>query len=87
MALEYVYGYKYIVNMTPIIIRLRELRRAKGWSQTELASRAGVRQATISSLERGPVKKLDMIVLEKLAAALEVDPGYLIVRIPENDGN
>ena len=73
--------------MTPIIMRLREIRKAKGWTQTELATRAGVRQATISSLERGPVKKLDMSVLEKLASALEVDPGYLIVRIPENDGS
>lgn len=34
--------------------RLRELRRARNWSQTELAERIGTTQSYISKLERGP---------------------------------
>lgn len=67
--------------MTPIRLRLRELRRARGWSQTELARRAGVRQATVSHLESGAAAKLSLEVLERLADALQVDPGYLLVRV------
>lgn len=33
--------------------RIRELRQEKGWSQSELASRAHTTQNTISSLETG----------------------------------
>ncbi len=54
----------------------------RGWSQAELAVRAGVRQATVSNIESGRLKRLDLEVLDKLASALEVDPGYLIVREP-----
>ena len=68
--------------MTPIRLRILELRRARGWSQAELARRAGVRQATISRLESGAATKLDLGVLERLAGALETDPGYLLVRVP-----
>ncbi len=66
--------------MTPILLRIRELRRARGWTQTELARRAGIRQATVSRLEGNAVSSVNLGVLEKLAAALEVDPGYLLVR-------
>ena len=66
--------------MSPIGLRVRELRAAKGWSQRELARRAHVRQATVSHLEGGKVKSLNVEVLEKLATALEVDPGYLLVK-------
>jgi transcriptional regulator with XRE-family HTH domain len=52
----------------------------KGWSQVELGKRAGVRQATISHLESGNAKAVDLTVLEKIAKALGVAPGYLIVK-------
>lgn len=68
--------------MTPILLRIRELRRARGWTQTELALRAGIRQATVSRLEGNAVSSVKLGVIEKLAAALEVDPGYLLVRRP-----
>lgn len=40
---------------TPIQIgaALRRRRRALGWTQSQLGERAGLRQATISELERG----------------------------------
>lgn len=33
--------------------RIKEMRQERGWSQTELAKRAGSTQNTISSLETG----------------------------------
>jgi transcriptional regulator with XRE-family HTH domain len=68
--------------MTPIALRLKELREARGWSQVELAARAKVTQATISRLENGRPKSLDVGVLEKLALALGVNAAVLIVHEP-----
>jgi transcriptional regulator with XRE-family HTH domain len=64
----------------PIVLRVREIREAKGWSQAELADRAGIRRATLSAIESGQTKGVDFATLERLAKALEVDPGYLIVK-------
>ena len=64
--------------MTPISLRIRELRKAKGWSQAELAQRADVTQATVSRIEGGKVASLDLEVFEKLAKALDVHPAVLI---------
>ncbi len=66
--------------MTPITLRVRELREARGWSQAELANRSGVRRATISAIENDQTTGVDFETLEGLARALEVDPGYLIVK-------
>jgi len=46
------------------------------------AARSGVRRETISRIERSRVTSIDMTVLEKLATALGVEPGILIVRAP-----
>ncbi len=66
--------------MTPITLRVRELREARGWSQAELANRSGVRRATISAIENAKTTGVDFETLEGLARALKVDPGYLIVK-------
>lgn len=66
--------------MTPITLRVKELREARGWSQVELARQAGVRQATVSAIENDQTTGIDFDTLERLARALEVDPGYLIVK-------
>ena len=67
-------------SMTPIQLRVRELREARGWSQAELARRADVRPATLSNIETRQTKGIDFETLEKLAKALGCDPGYLIVK-------
>ncbi len=69
-----------IRTMTPISVRLQELREARVWSQRELARRASITHATVNRIENAKVKSLDLEVLEKLATALEVDAGYLIVQ-------
>jgi len=66
--------------MTPIVVRLRELREARGLSQLQLSERAGVRQATISELESGKKLRLDFGILDRLCAALGVEPGELLER-------
>lgn len=68
--------------MSPLSIRLRELREAKGITQGALAGLAGVRRATVNRIENARVKAIDLDVLEKLATALGVDAGFLIVREP-----
>lgn len=66
--------------MTPLTLRIRELREVKDWSQAELARRSGVDQAIISRLESGETQSINFPNLEKLAKALRCDPGYLIVK-------
>lgn len=65
--------------MTPIHLRVEELREAAGLSQTELAERAGIRRATLIDIEKGRTTGVDFDVLERLAVALGVDAGYLVV--------
>jgi len=65
--------------MTPITLRLRDLRKIRGWSQSELARRSGVSQSVISRLESGVIEAVSFENLERLAEALECDPGYLVV--------
>lgn len=59
--------------------RLYHLRRDALLSQRELAQRAGIRQATVSQLERGGMAH--PATIRKLAAALGVEPG-LLMRVP-----
>ena len=64
--------------MTPIYLRLEELRNAKGWSQAELARKSGVPQPTISRLEARKTNSVDLANLERLADALGVNAAVLI---------
>jgi transcriptional regulator with XRE-family HTH domain len=52
---------------------LRELRKAKGLSQEELADRATVDRNYVGMVERSE-NSVSVDVLEKLADALEVNP-------------
>lgn len=66
--------------MTPIQVRLKELRKAKGWTQGTLADKANVRQATISEIESGKKQRIDLKILDRLCGALGVTPGDLLKR-------
>lgn len=70
----------YAQWMSPLALRVRELREALGLTQAELAERAGVRRATVNRIENARVTSIDLEVLEKLASALRVEPGFIIVR-------
>lgn len=57
--------------------RLREARDAKGWTQEQLAERLKLAQAFISQLENGRRRPTPMLV-ERIAATLEVEPDHLL---------
>lgn len=58
--------------------RLRVARAYKGWSQTELAKKAGIHNVQLSKLERGITKEIQGTTLRKLCEALDVSPQYLL---------
>lgn len=57
--------------------RVRELRKAKGWSQGELGEMIGVSVTHISRIEKGR-RDLNQYWMEKLAEALGVPPADLL---------
>lgn len=61
---------------TPSLPFLRSIREGLGLSQTDLAERSGVAQATISNLEKG--RPARFVTMWKLAKALDVEPAVLI---------
>lgn len=58
--------------------RIRELRKARGWTQEELAARAGMTQGVITNLERGARDNPTQETLDKLAGALGVPVSELL---------
>jgi transcriptional regulator with XRE-family HTH domain len=57
----------------PTFEKMRRLRQKRGWTQADLAERAQVDQATISSLELGRIKNPTIDTIRRVAAALDVD--------------
>ncbi|MHB8893018.1 MAG: helix-turn-helix domain-containing protein [Candidatus Limnocylindrales bacterium] len=51
-------------------LAVRALRRRRGWTQAELADRAGISQAAVSRAERGDSRMLTVRTLERIAEAL-----------------
>lgn len=66
---------------------VRQLREALGLTPAELVARAGIRRATVNRIENAHVTAIDLEVLEKLAGALHVEPGFLLVRAPALAGS
>ena len=58
-------------------LNLKRLRREKGWSQEDLADRCGLHRTYISGVERG-IRNPTVLVLEKIAKTLEVEPAVLV---------
>ncbi len=56
---------------------LKRLRTAKGWSQEQYAFEAGIHRTYVSDIERG-ARNPTVLILEKLAEPLGVDPAALI---------
>ena len=59
---------------------IRELRQKRGWSQNELAKRAGIKQSVLSFIESGRTKNPRVDTLSAIAAALGVPVERLIRR-------
>lgn len=67
----------------PAYLRIRELRGARGLTQQQLAARTGVPQPTISRLETGYTRTVDLDLLERIARALEVTVSDLVTQTAE----
>lgn len=67
--------------MSPIAVRLRELREARGLTQVDLAELTGIDQAAISRIENQQTTAMDFSVLERFCVALSCEPGELLERV------
>ena len=62
----------------PMNAALRSARKARGWTQVELARRSGLRQNVISSIERGTNPNPASRIVGRLARVLGADPFLLV---------
>jgi transcriptional regulator with XRE-family HTH domain len=62
--------------------RLRAARDLRGWSQSDLGSRAGMPSSSIAHFETGS-RKPSFDTLRRLANALEVTTDYLLGRVDD----
>lgn len=61
-----------------LALRVRMLRRTRGWSQEELAAASGLHRTYVGGIERAE-RNCTLEVLASLAAALDVSPAELLV--------
>lgn len=60
-------------------LNVQRARRERGLSQEELAHRAAVHQTYLSGVERG-TRNPTILVLDKIARAMDLDPADLLRR-------
>lgn len=65
-------------TMTPVRLRVKELRQARGWTQEQLAELSGVNQGTISKIETNKTGGIEFDNLERLANAFGVNAAFLV---------
>lgn len=64
--------------------RIRELRKAKNWTQEQLAEAASLHYSYIGGVERGD-RNISLETLEKIVTALDI-PAWEIFRSEEDTG-
>lgn len=69
----YAHGYMEGHLHDKLIAQVYWTRKARGWTQAELAHKAGMAQERISKIESGEFDSLTMTTLRKLAHALDVN--------------
>lgn len=55
-----------------IALQIKTLRQQRGWSQEELARRAGMKQSRISAMEQADYSSWNIRTLQRLAAAFDL---------------
>lgn len=66
-----------------IQIRLESILNQRSLSQRALARRSDTHPSVISRLARGDTSRVDLVVLNRICTALEVQPGDLLRFVPE----
>ena len=69
----YAHGYMEGHLHDKLIAQIYWTRKERGWTQAELAHKAGMAQERISKIESGEFDSLTMTTLRKLAHALDVN--------------
>ena len=69
----------------PVRMRIGERAREQGLTIKALAERAGVAYNTAHALYTGRATRIDLDTLDRMCAALQVEPGDLFIRLVEAD--
>lgn len=69
---EYRGGYTESQHSVEVPFQIRAIRKARGWTQAQLAERCGIPQARISHIEQPGRDPLSLRTLYRLAAAFDV---------------
>lgn len=64
----------------PVRLRIGEVARQQGLTIKALAERAGVAYNTAHALFTGRATRIDLDTLDRICAALQVEPGDLFIR-------
>lgn len=77
--LEYRHGYVEAELAARLAAQIRRLREDRGWTQKELAERAGTKQSAISKLEDPGYGRYSLSLLFQLAKAFDIalDVGFV----------
>jgi DNA-binding Xre family transcriptional regulator len=65
--------------------RIREVAESKGFSRTKLSRRAEINYKTVNELWSNPYRVIDTRVLDRIARALHVPIGDLLVQEPDKE--
>lgn len=68
--------------------RVAQLRQERGWSQNDLAARAGINQSYLSKIESGERPTPSILVVWKLAKAFNISVDSLVDSVfsPNSEG-
>lgn len=66
--------------MAQVTLRLKELMKAEGITQTELSKKTKIPQGTLSRWYQNKVDKYDRRIINALCDFFDIEPGELIVR-------
>jgi transcriptional regulator with XRE-family HTH domain len=69
---EFAHAYLEDQANLRIAAQVRTLRRQRGWTQEDLAQRAGIKQSRISKIEGADFESVTLTTLRKLAQAFDV---------------
>lgn len=68
------------MNLLELGTKIRELRKQRGWTQQNLATKANLSRATLSKLENGYFSKISVTTMENILSTL----GYSLEIKPKN---